>query len=113
MRNSLLFCILLLLLTGCDTWGTNKPVGLIATDSMIGILVDIHVADALVEQRHGQDKPNLPLTTALYQQIFSNHHITAVQYQQSYHYYEKHPAIMDKMYETVITELSKKEAQMK
>jgi hypothetical protein len=79
---------------------------------MVQVLVDIHVADAVVEQRSGTQNNNIPLTSALYQQVYRNHHITAEQYKASYKYYEADPPLMDKMYELVITELSKKEVQV-
>ena len=81
-------------------------------DSMVQVLVDIHVADAVVEQRSGTQNNNIPLTAALYQQVYHNHHITEAQYKTSYKYYEADPPLMDKMYALVITELSKKEAQV-
>lgn len=88
----------------------DKPADLIPQTEMIQVLVDIHVADALVEQKYGAQNPSLPLTNALYTRIYENHHITAAQYKASYKYYEAHPKEMDNMYEQVITELSKKEA---
>ena len=106
----LLFIIILLSLGSCKHLTDDKPADLIPQQQMIDILVDIHVADALVEQKYGAQNPNLPLTNALYTRIDQNYHITAAQYKTSYHYYEAHPQLMDKMYEQVITELSKKEA---
>ena len=110
----LLFSIILFALAGCS--GMQKdtpPADLIAQGKMIQVLVDIHVADAVVENKSGAQNPNLPLTNALYEQIYKNHGITATQYKTSFKYYESHAELMDKMYEQVITELSKKEAQMK
>jgi hypothetical protein len=90
----------------------NKPADLIPQEQMIDVLVDIHVADALVEQKFGAQNPNLPLSNALYERIYQNHKITAAQYKSSYKYYEASPELMDKIYTQVITELSKKEAEM-
>lgn len=77
---------------------------------MIEIWVDMHVADAVVDQKHGADHPNLALTKALYKRIYQIHHISAEQYKNSYKYYETQPAIMDKLYDQVLAELSKKQA---
>jgi hypothetical protein len=111
----LLFGIFLLTLIGCSRFktGSSTPSGIISQDSMIGILVDIHVADAVADQRFGADKPNRAFINAMYEQIYKNHHITAAQYKESYKYYETHPAEMDKMYEQIITEISKREADIK
>ena len=108
----LLFVIIILTLSGCDRNTGNKPSDLIPQDKMIQVLVDIHVADAVVEHKLGTQTPNLPLTNALYERIYQNHGITAAQYKSSYKYYEAHPDLMDRIYTQVITELSKKEAEM-
>lgn len=106
--------IVLLTLVGCSgRKGPQAPQDLIQKDSMIAIMVDIHIADAVADQRFGSDKPNLDFTNALYHRIYENHHVSANQYKASFTYYETQPAEMNKMYEQVITELSKKEAELK
>jgi hypothetical protein len=109
----LLFIIILLSCTGCRRTPDIKPKDLIPQEQMIQILADIHVADALVDQKYGQQTPNLAVTNALYNRIYLNRHISAAQYKSSYKYYEIHPKLMDDMYTQIITELSKREALMK
>lgn len=109
----LLFIIIILTLGGCGQMNDPKPADLIPQERMIQVLADIHVADALVEHKTGMQNLNLPLTSALYNQIYKNNSITAEQYKTSYNYYEAHPALMDNMYTQVITELSKREALLK
>ncbi len=106
----LLFSIILLSLCGCTQFQDQKPTDLIPEDRMIQIMVDIHVADALVEQKYGPTNPNRPLTNALYTRIYKNYAISPDQFRTSYRYYESHPEAMDRMYTQIITELSKKEA---
>jgi hypothetical protein len=107
----LLFIIILLSIGGCSHFHDEKPpLDLIPQDKMVQILVDIHVADALVEHKCGPTNPNLPLTDALYNRIYQNYNVTAAQYKKSYKYYESHPSQIDAIYTQVITELSKKEA---
>ena len=106
----LLFIIILFSLCDCKRINDVPPADLIPQEEMIQILADVHVADALVEQKFGQQTPNLPLTNALYTRIYQNHHITATQYKSSYKYYEAHPQQMDNIYTQVITELSKRAA---
>jgi len=108
----LLFVIIILSLSACNRFGDQKPVDLIPQKNMVDILVDIHVADAVVEHKFGPTTTNIAMTNALYNRIYQNYGITAAQYKTSYKYYEAHPDIMDKMYTQVITELSKKEAEL-
>ena len=95
---------------GCHSEQGTKPADLIAEKQMVDIWVDMHVADAVVDQQHGADHPNRALTAALYNRIYEIHHINALQYKSSYKYYESQPAIMDKLYDQVLAELSKKQA---
>ena len=106
----LLFIIILISLSGCHGPKDEKPADLIPEEQMIDILTDIHVADAIVDNKYGQQKVDLPLTNALYSQIYKNHKITAARYKSSYKYYEANPELMDNIYTQVITELSKKQA---
>jgi hypothetical protein len=109
----LLFIIIILSFCGCTRLMSDKPEGLIPQEKMIPILVDLHIADALAEQKNGTQNLNLPLTNALYTRIYHNYGISADQYKSSYKYYESHPDQMDTMYTKVITELSKKEILLK
>jgi hypothetical protein len=79
----LLFIIIILSLGGCVHIKDDKPADLIPEEEMIQILVDIHVADALVEHKCGPTNPNLPLSNALYDRIYKNHNITAARYKTS------------------------------
>ena len=109
-----LFLIALLTLVGCSHMGNGgRPADVIAPDSMVQIMADIHIADAVADQKFGTDKPNRGFTNAMYTRIYELHHITAAQYKASFTYYETHPAAMDKVYEQVITEISKRAALMK
>ncbi len=108
----LLFIIILFALCGCNHLKDAKPADLISQEQMTEILVDIHVADAIIDQKYGSQIANASLNNALYTRIFQNYHVTMSQYKSSYEYYERHPVLMDKMYVQVITELSKKEAVM-
>lgn len=105
----LLFIIILLSLCGCNH-ADDKPADLIPEDKMVKVFMDIHVADATVEQKYGAQNPNPALSNALYERIYHNHGISAAQYKSSYKYYEARPELMDKIYTQVITELSKEEA---
>ena len=110
----LLFGILLLTLMSCNRLKTTQvPADVMPRDSMVSILVDIHVADAVADQKFGQDKPNRAFANGMYERIFEIHHTTAALYKTSFKYYESHPEILDKMYEQVITEISKREAELK
>ena len=109
----LLFIIIILTLGGCTQISDHTPADLIPQDRMILLLVDIHVADALIEHKSGTQNVNLPLTNAIYTKIYQNYGVSSAQFRSSYQYYESHPALMDNMYTQIITELSKKEALMK
>jgi hypothetical protein len=48
----------------------------------------------------------------MYTQIYKNHGITRAEFLKSYHYYETQPELMDKLYEELLSELSRRQAQL-
>jgi hypothetical protein len=111
MKKSILYGILLLL-SACGKTLPNVPSDIIQKEKMIQILVDVHVADAVLENKNGTDRRVPEQTTAIYTQIYKNHGITRAEFLKSYHYYETQPELMDKLYEELLSELSRRQAQL-
>ena len=109
---ALLFGIILLAIASCGVGKNTIPKEVMDKRVMVPILVDIHLADAIIEKRSSIEKPDTAMTQNIYQQIFQAHHITRNQFYNSYHFYETHPVILNELYAEVITELSKKDAQL-
>lgn len=74
-------------------------------------MVDIHIADALAQTKAQSGGNEKELTESYYQVIFKKFNITDEQFRRSYKYYEAHPDWTNRIYDGVMTDLSKKEAE--
>lgn len=88
---------------------SQVPKNLIPEDQMISILTDVHLIEG---SRTGMKVMGDTVTIAHYYQVmFSKHNITKDQYDSSFSYYVVHTKKMDLMYEKVIENLNKLEAE--
>jgi hypothetical protein len=102
--------LLLLIFTACQKKEIQIPDDLIAKDSMVGILLDIHLADAGIK--------SLPAdsaawnTSAYYNFIYKKHNITDSLFQKSLTFYTNNPELLEQIYIKVGEEMSKQEASL-
>jgi len=91
-----------------------KQSDLIHRDSMIAILVDIHLAETMIQTiRRDKDSIQTATIQEYYQTIFKQHQITEYQFSESFNYYSKDIEQFDAMYEEMQTILSKMEEETK
>lgn len=86
-----------------DKMLTNVPDSVLAVDTMIAIMTDIHLAEAWAADNHPDSLNQDEQLKKYYAEIFAKHHIHALQYRSSYNYYTNEPVIMNHIY-TKITE---------
>jgi hypothetical protein len=109
--------LILLFSIQCQSDGRNDnnpvPVNLIPADSMIRILVDVHLIESSLKIVQTKKPDNERYTDSYYLTLFQKHHITRQQFIQSLEYYERDATQLEKIYEKVIIELSKLESQVR
>jgi len=104
---ALLFCLFFI---SCSKKEEKIPAGIIPKDTMVQVMVDIHLADSHAQFNTAFDnKKNLK--QGYYKFIFKKYKITSARLMKSWTFYVSHPDIFSKVYEDVITELSKKHAE--
>jgi hypothetical protein len=104
---------LLILLAGCKQPLPDIPSDVLPTEKMVKIIADMHIADAVAETKKAQEgKDNVALTNEYYKQIYKIHNVSEEDFKRSYKFYEDNPGWMDQVYKGVITELSKKQAEV-
>ncbi|MEZ5013868.1 MAG: DUF4296 domain-containing protein [Chitinophagales bacterium] len=82
------------------------PDSIIAFDSMVNIMTDIHLAETWARER-SNDSLNQDQRLALYYaQIFHAHNISLQQYNAAYAYYSSEPLLMNVMYQRVTENLN-------
>ena len=73
------------------------------------ILTEIHIADALAETKAQNGENERLLTQKYHEQIYKNHTITHAEFMTSYKFYEANPKLLNKMYDEILNDLSKRE----
>jgi len=89
-----------------------KPDKLIPHEKMIPLLVDIHIADAVLTKGHYKVKADTSRKLSLYNSIFLKYKITRKQFDESIAYYTGNPLEMEDIYDKVLEEFSKKESEV-
>lgn len=102
--------ILGLILQSCSHTVDPVPKELISPDSMVAILVDVHLAEAASNVTRINDVQRFSAYD-LYPVIFKTHKTDSIIFRESFDYYLQHPKKLDKIYEQVINELSRRESE--
>lgn len=101
--------LLLIFMAACKQELPTVPKDVIAMKDMQVILADMHIVDAMAETKAQLGMNEKMLTNEYYEQIFKNHHTTRVEFLKSYKFYESNPALLNKMYDDILADISKRE----
>jgi hypothetical protein len=97
--------------TACKKPEVKIPEGVLKKEQMVPILADVHIAQAVAVMNSASDTTRYSLPK-LMKYILDIHHTSQAQYDSSIAFYTKHPEIMSQIYDSVITELSKKQGEV-
>ena len=101
---------ILILFFSCGKREKPIPETILPKDKMIAVMVDIHIVEASLNL-------NLAPTGSItskgesYYNILKSNHISKQQYDESFKFYVEHPELCNEIYEGVLNELSKKQAE--
>lgn len=104
------FIGMVLLLTSCSKSAVKIPDDIIPKDSMVFIMMDVHIAEAGVKTLPADSL--LINTKTYYEFIYKKHHITEEQFQKSLRYYTYNPELLQEIYVRITEEMSKKETEV-
>ncbi|NNC94744.1 MAG: DUF4296 domain-containing protein, partial [Chitinophagales bacterium] len=95
----LLFSIILLQL-GCS--GKDKtverPAYLMDEDTFISILIELHLADAVIEIEKTPKDSAMIRVAAFQKQTLKSHDVTLLEYEKTFKYYKDNPERFEKLY---------------
>lgn len=103
-----IFC--LAILTSCSKSAIKIPDDVIHKDSMMFIMMDIHIAEAGVKTLNA-DSVAINNKT-YYEFIFKNHHVSEEQFRKSLTFYTDNPELLQEIYTKMTEEMSKKETEV-
>ncbi len=107
MKQLMIILLSLLSLMACQP--EESPI--FSDEKMIDVLIDVHVAEAAMQGLNQQRKDSL--TSLYYNQIFEIHSIKEADFYSQMEYMKLHPEYMEKIYEKVLSEITRREAELK
>lgn len=112
IRNQIIF-LLLFVFSSCENDKPTKPKVFIEKEKMEQILMEIHISDAIAEEKaNGNAALEKNIADQGLAQILANYKLSKPQFDSVYVYYVRQPDVLNEMYVNIITELSKKQAQL-
>jgi hypothetical protein len=112
MKNRFIFyMIALLVMVGCT--GENLPEGVLPKKKMVAVLVDIHLAESINNQRFSMSLLQDSLPENLYLSICKKYNVERADVEKSLLYYGKHTREYLPIYEEVLNILSEIEVKAK
>lgn len=103
---------LMILLQSCSTSQVEIPSGVIPHDKMVQVLADVQIAEATILYKSGKGDIGEAKAPAYYQYIFTRNKITEKQFRESFRFYLEQEELMNQLYEEVINEISKRQAEV-
>ena len=96
----------------CSTKNDTIPDDIIPRQEMIAVLIDVQEIEAKIQtQNLGMNDSTKNIALNYYNDLFKRHHIKSSDFKKSFSYYVNHLDLLNKMYEEVITGISKKQAE--
>lgn len=102
-----LILIAVLLFSSCSKEEEKRPEEVLSESEMVDVMVDVHLAEAVLTRKRGENQKVDKLTDAYYQKIYEKHNITKKTFETSFSYYQQNLSDLQRIYEQVITELNK------
>ncbi len=98
----------------CSSKKTTEkvPGEFIQPDNMVVLLADIHIAEAQTFVSGNPDSAAKAKLASHYKFVFDKHHTNAASFKQSFEYYRANTALFNDVYNKVIDELSKRQAEI-
>lgn len=116
MFRNLILLLIIIGLSSCYTENKSiikAPESLMSEELVIEILTDLQLAEGIISHsRLGKTSIKREFKDSIYQVVFDHYEITAEQLNENLDYYNHDLEHMEKMYEQVLTNLSKYESEI-
>lgn len=114
----LLFLLIGISCTSCENIATKslqieKPSDLVPEDTMVLMLTQMQYIEAAIQRRELEYHKDSLLIYGHYNTIFSNYNVSKNRFSISLIYYQHNEGKVTELYDAVIEEISKKQAELK
>jgi hypothetical protein len=115
-RFILLLFISNILLFSCapneDISEEKVPANIIHPDSMVGLIVDMQLTEAVLREFRMTGKFDDSLAIVTFEKVFAKHNTTKFKFEESISFYQQNLNLYEKIYERVITKLSQLQSEV-
>ncbi len=101
MKNLALLVVACFVLWSCESDEETLPEGVLPQEQMVGIIVDLHIAEAKLNEVKGAIEDRMLIFNAYANEIYEQHDTDSLQYKNSHDYYMQRLAIMKGIYQQV------------
>ena len=109
----IILTILSVLLLACSSPKTEIPTEILSETEFTNILKEVHLAEAAFELNKSKEILNARNNLAnSYQSIYNKYDIDGSTFSNSLNYYAKHPEILEKIYSTVLEQLTNERSNL-
>ena len=108
----LLTIVLIMTTVSCQT-KFKVPDQYISPEALVPLLIDIHLADGLLQQQRATRQIKEDSAFNYYAAILKEHRVSRVMFDSTIHFYAQYPEEFAKIYDEVMKELSIKEGDLR
>ncbi len=109
---SVLALLIIMSCYACSRQEVQVPADVIPRDTMVNILADMHLVEAIIQVRNlGRNDTLKAEAYGRYRMVFEKHRVNSEQFIKSLNYYRGEPAYFHDMYGDVLTRLSEEQAK--
>ena len=100
-------------MTGCSspTQSKAEPTGLIARDTFVNVLTEVHLIEGVKKQRLLRKDEEGAVLLRHYVELFERYQINENRFKETYQWWYQHPKEMDGLLEEVAAELARMEIE--
>jgi hypothetical protein len=111
MMDFVLMGLIVLIIQSCSAPVVIIPNDVLSQDKMVSVLTDVHLAEAAITLKFTNKDTSKLQAATFYNFIYKAHKTTKEQFTKSYDFYVSHPELLNKIYDDVLIELSKKQGE--
>lgn len=101
MKNFALLMALCLFLWSCNEGEETAPNEVLPQEQMVGIIIDLHIAEAKLNEVKGDIKDRMVIFNAYADNIYEKHGTDSLHYKLSHDYYMERLSVMKDIYQKV------------
>ena len=100
-------------LFSCSEKKTEElPLNILSKEKMTEVMLDIHLLEASMSLNANGPDNTIAVAPSKDSDVLKKHKISKSQYDESFDYYSKHPALLIEIYTQILNDLSKMQAKV-